>query len=106
MKKKRKKKPPVEFLLAPRLRYMGYCLLLFSLCFFIYALNSPFSKQELPSQMPEEELSAFVELSPHDTFNFFAVSALFGAIGATCLITSKKKLQSFHKRKSKYPKNK
>lgn len=99
MKRKRKKKLAVEFLLLPRLRYMGYSLLLFSLCFFIYALNAPSSSETVPSPpLPEEELSAFIELSPHDTFNFFAVSVLFGSLGAACLITSKKKLQSIRKK--------
>lgn len=100
MRKKRKQKLKTELILLPRLRYMGYSLLLFSLCFFIYALNTPSSNDlsTIPA-LPEEELSAFAETAPHDTFNFFAISSLFASIGIVCLFTFKKKLKSLQKKK-------
>ena len=96
----KKQKLHTELLLLPRLRYMGYSLLLFSLCFFIYALSTPSSKEPMtiPS-LPEEELSAFAETVPHDTFNFYAISSLFASLGIVCLFTSKKKLKSLRKKK-------
>lgn len=100
MRKKRKQKHKTELLLLPRLRYMGYSLLFFSLCFFLYAFSSPSS--EKPSTilpLPEEELSAFAETDPHDTLNFFAISSLFASIGLVCLFTSKKKLKSLKHKK-------
>lgn len=98
--RKKKQKRKIELLLLPRLRYMGYSLLLFSLCFFFYAFNTHSS--EKPSNipyLPEEELSAFAEIGPHDTLNFFAISSLFASLGLICLFTSKKKLKSLHKKK-------
>lgn len=101
MKRKKKQKNTTEFLLLPRLRYMGYSLILFSVCFFFYAISITPQSHQPPSLtlLPEEELSAFAELSPHDTFNFFAISSLFGTLGALCLFTSRKKLKSLKKNK-------
>ncbi|MES2198680.1 MAG: hypothetical protein V4489_00730 [Chlamydiota bacterium] len=100
MRKKRKQKLTTERLLLPRLRYMGYTLLLFSLCFFIYALNTS-SSPELTTilSLPEEELSAFAEIAPKDTLNFFAVSSLFASIGIVSLLTYRKKLKPLQKKK-------
>ncbi len=99
MKKKTKKKKETELVLTPRLGYIGYCLLLFGVCFFIYALQSPEKQEATVSQIPEEELSAFVELSPHDNFNFFAVSSLFVSLGLACLFTSKQRMRSLQKKR-------
>ncbi len=100
MRKKRTQKLTTELILLSRLRYMGYSLLLFSLCFFIYALNAPSSNElsTIPS-LPEKELSAFAEITPHETFNFFAISSLFASIGIVCLFTYKKKLKTLQKKK-------
>jgi|GEM_PF-7015527 len=89
------KKKLVELSLLFRLTLMGYLLLVFSLGFFIYALNTrDLPLTSLPEFIPEEELSSFVELSPDDAFNFFAVSALFAALAVTCLLTSRKRRRS------------
>jgi hypothetical protein len=98
-----KKKSPssVELLLSSRLLYMGYALFLFSFGFFIYALDAPPSSPPPANFIPEEELSAFADLSPHDTFNFFAVSALFAVVGISCILTSYKKTRSHKKKRNK-----
>jgi hypothetical protein len=91
-----KKKPmsSTERLLISRLRYMGYALLLFSIGFFFYALETPKTSATLnPNFLPEEELSAFIDLSPYDTFNFFIVSSVFAALGIFCLVTAYKNMR-------------
>lgn len=99
---KKQKKTSLELVLASRLRYMGYALFLFSIGFFCYALETPSSSNPTSlSFLPEEELSSLADLSPHDTFNFFAVSSLFAVIGLACLLTARKKIDSHKKQKKK-----
>ena len=100
MTKKIKNKLTIELILLPRLRYMGYSLLMFSLCFFIYALNTPDpdTLSMIPS-LPEEELSSFAKRAPHETFNFFAISSLFASLGIVSLLTYKKKIKKLSKKK-------
>lgn len=96
---KKEKNSAIEILLASRLRYMGYALFLFSLGFFLYALEAP-PPSSAPTLgfLPEEELSSFTDLSPHDTFNFFAVSFIFAVIGVACLLAARKKIRAKKKR--------
>lgn len=78
---------------------MGYCLLLFAVAFFLYALQVPENSPSFPPEIPEEELSGLIDPEPHETFNFFAVSFLFASLGTACILTSRKKLRTTKKRK-------
>ncbi len=88
---KKKNRRLIERILLHRLRILGFILLGFSILFFFYALTHSPSEEVTAAASKAEVLSTDFfseECSPHDTFNFFSVSAIFALVGASCLMTS------------------
>ncbi len=92
-----KKKLSLELLLLRRLKTLGIVLFLISGGFLYQAIT--FSLQDSNELSFLEEETEKTELCPHESFNFFAVSLLFSAIGTTCLYTSWKKTQAIRSKK-------
>lgn len=94
----------VERKLLPRLKLMGYLLLMIStttLCFAIFApkeeliharaSTSSFQNPELASGISLITDDTPFELNPTEVFNFYIVSAIFAAVGASLLFLTWKK---------------
>jgi len=84
----------IERHLLPRLRLMGFILISFSLLAFGYAIfKSPYPPSPPELELDIEQSSLSVSDSPNQLLlNLYAVSAIFAAVGLTCItIASKRK---------------
>ncbi len=70
----------IEKKLIPRLKYLGYVLIAFSLVAFGYHLFSEPAEERL---LTEEEM--LTELSEPPLISMILVATSFGAVGATCI---------------------
>ncbi len=75
----------IEQLLLPRLRVMGYILILFSCIAFIWSLFiDPPSPIDTPGEM--ELSSGFTLLSVDNRINIYGVATIFSVAGAACIL--------------------
>src|ERR1700722_11671538 len=94
MKKTSLDKTETEKKLLPRLRYMGFLLLFFSLFTFSYALIvSPYlaTPAEETTLVKEEEMGlpitdSELTLPNGKHLNLFLVAGIFGTVGLSCLL--------------------
>ena len=93
---KKNNKSISEKILRPRLKILGYILLILALCSFVYAILAP-SISCIPSLNPPEslpEIEPYLEIEdfvPHKLLNFYAVSCIFFLLSLVCFKTSLKK---------------
>lgn len=96
---KKSNKSISEKILRPRLKILGYILLILALCSFIYAILAP-SISCNPSLNPPDSLTKiepYLEIEdfvPHKLLNFYAVSCIFFLLSILCFWTSLKKKKS------------
>ncbi len=102
----------VERKLVPRLKFMGYVLCFFCLASLVFALTIKEETLILPesTEASSDEIIAAtplltddeLELTATEVLNFYAISAVFAIVGASCFFISwKKRKILFHQSQAK-----
>ena len=95
-------KQQMELQLLPRLRWMGFLLLFFSLCSFLYSLffaaDIPASSDSFETPLEMEQTSGLsmastpsFEMFQVERFNAYIVTFCFALVGGICLLAVWKK---------------
>ena len=101
-------KPDTEFKLLPRLKFLGYVMSIIAVATLTFAIVVP-EESEITAELLQHEHDIkknnagllldndedILEFDASDVLNFYMISAVFAAIGATCFVIAWKKRKDF-----------